>query len=199
MRGVSRIAAPVLTVMALVCATAPGAMAETNAPDGILKAKLGMTPEALEMVYPDAAPEPSPTPATAGEPLPPAKVARYTIKGGQAIGPLRDCVLGAAFFDEYLYQVMATCPAESAPIEAYLQQQYGPADYEQKPFKFWFKGPISVSYSSARRMFMVEDIARSQAASLARKNARRAVQSTARATPEASATPTAAAPGPGHP
>ena len=133
-------------------------------PDGVLNLKFGMAPEFIKKLYPNAVEEPVPTPA-AGEPVPPFKLPRYTIKG-QTVGPLQNCTLSANLFNDYLYQVQVSCPEDKAKIEAYLEKEYGPPGHDQKPIKSWTGENTSVSYTSASGMFMVEDKKYSQSVSL---------------------------------
>jgi hypothetical protein len=162
MRGVSRSAATVLAAAVLTSAIESSGVAKMKEPDGILGVKLGMTPEAFKRAYPKAVQEPPPTPRTV-EMQSRVTFAQYSIPK-QKVGPLRNCTLTATFFNQVLYQVTATCPEKVSKIDAYLEKQYGPAGYEQAPFKFWAFGYISVNYSSARRAFSVEDIRQSYAA-----------------------------------
>lgn len=154
-----------LATIALAWAIGSDAAAMEKEHDGVLKAKFGMTPQALKGAYPDAVEQPVPTPA-ASEAVPPFTLPRYTIKG-QTVGPLHHCTLSANFFNQYLYQVQVSCPADKAKIEAYLEKEYGAPGHDQKPFKTWTGTRTSISYTSASGVFLIEDKRYSQSVNAA--------------------------------
>ncbi len=164
MKRLGRPLRAVLAATALAWAIGSDAAAMEKEPDGVLKAKFGMTPQALKLAYPDAVEEAVPTPA-AGESVQPFKLPRYTIKR-QTVGPLRNCTLGANFFNEYLYQVQVSCPAKKGEIEAYLEKAYGAPGHSQKPFKTWTGAKTSISYTSASGVFLAEDKKYSQSVNM---------------------------------
>ncbi len=151
---------PFLVLLPLL-ATAPVAvhatMDEKAEPDGIGKAKWGMSEAEVKKLYPKIQELPAPTPA---EPLP-FTLTNYTLEH-QSIGPLKDCTVGLRFFNHQLVDGQYNC-ANKDKVHDYLMKRFGqPTQINARKVITWVGRKSSVSEMGASGRFAFADTAGSQ-------------------------------------
>jgi hypothetical protein len=156
--------------------------AETELPDSIGPAKLGMTWDAARAVIPSVASQPTPPEGHAPTSLAYSEAKLFE----QQFGDLQLCQATLRFFQKRLISFNCTCPDKKA-TEAYLLKQYGePAARNPQGWE-WLGETRSMVYEPASGRITVLD-------NEASRNMQDALQAVFRAA-QAMATPPAGTPG----